>query len=71
MKRTIVNYIYGIAVALVIFCALGWAGQSDYEDAVISEMKNNGAYFDLSAQHPDATDSELVNIYEQLKNEKK
>jgi hypothetical protein len=71
MKRTIVNYIYGIAVALVMFCALGWAGQSDYEDAVISEMKNNGAYYELSAQHPEASDSELVNIYERLKNENK
>lgn len=69
MKR--INTIYGIAVALVMFCALGWAGQSDYEDAVIAEMKNNGAYYELSTQHPEASDSELVDIYEQLKNEEK
>lgn len=66
MKR--INTIYGIAVALVMFCALGWAGQSDYEDAVIAEMKNNGAYYELSSQHPEASDSELVNIYEHIKN---
>ena len=69
MKR--INTIYGIAVALVMFCALGWAGQSDYEDAVVAEMKNNGAYYELSTQHPEASDSELVDIYEQLKNEEK
>lgn len=71
MKRTIIKSIYGIAVALVMFCSLGWAGQSDYEDAVITEMKNNGMYYELSAQHPQASDSELVNIYERIKNENK
>lgn len=37
--------------------------REDYTQEVITEMQNNGAYDALSAQHPEATDSELVKIY--------
>lgn len=42
-----------------------FAGTQDYRDAVISEMKNNGAYYKLSEQHPHATDLELIKLYEE------
>lgn len=71
MKRKVLTYTYRALMLIAFFALLGWAGRSDYEDAVITEMKNNGAYYELSTQHPEASDSELVNIYEQLKNENK
>lgn len=46
------------------FAALGYAGHMDYEDAVVCEMKNNGAYWELSEKNPQLTDGELVEIYE-------
>lgn len=69
MKRKVITYTYRALMLIAFFALLGWVGRSDYEDAVITEMKNNGAYYELSTQHPEANDSELVNIYEQLKNE--
>lgn len=71
MKRKVITYTYRSLMLIAFFALLGWVGRSDYEDAVITEMKNNGAYYELSTQHPEASDSELVNIYEQLKNENK
>lgn len=71
MKRKVLTYTYRALMLIAFFALLGWVGRSDYEDAVITEMKNNGAYYELSTQHPEASDSELVNIYEQLKNENK
>lgn len=43
---------------------LGLAGRSDYEDALIVEMKDNGAYPRLARQYPGATDHRLATIYE-------
>lgn len=57
-------------LALVAIVAIGWAGSSDYQDAVITEMLDNGTYYKLSRQHPKASDGELVEIYEGLKKEK-
>jgi hypothetical protein len=71
MKRKVLTYTYRALMLIAFFALLGWAGRSDYEDAVITEMKNNGSYNELSTQHPEASDSELVNIYEKLKNENK
>ena len=51
-------------LAIVFTIALGYAGNMDYEDAVICEMKNNGAYYTLSEQHPNLSESELVELYE-------
>ncbi len=53
-----------ICAAMLCGCAaLGWAGRTDYVDATVSEMKNNGTYNDLAAKHPDATDAELADRY--------
>lgn len=57
-----------IAVAVFLILALGWAGQSDYEDAVVTEMKNNGSYWKLSEQYPQASDTELIAIYKRINN---
>lgn len=71
MKRKVITYTYRALMLIAFFALLGWVGRSDYEDAVIAEMKNNGTYYELSTQHPEASDSELVNLYEQQKNENK
>ena len=42
------------AVGVVLVIMFGLAGQSDYEDAVLQEMKNCGAYSELSEAHPDS-----------------
>lgn len=46
---------------------LGIAGRSDKQDAVLCEMKNNGAYQELAEQHPQATDAQLIEMYERNK----
>lgn len=51
-----------IGIALLI------AGHYDYVDEVITEMKNNGAYYELVQQHPDASEEDLVKIYYGKKN---
>lgn len=43
--------------------ALAVAGHSDFNDAIVAEMKNNGSYYRLSDAHPGASDGELVKIY--------
>lgn len=43
--------------------ALGWAGRSDFVDATVTEMKNNGSYTDLAAKYPRASDAELADRY--------
>lgn len=62
-KKQLITAIKVVAGVIFFLFALGWAGNSDYEDAVVVEMKNNGAYWELSEQHPNASDSELVSIY--------
>lgn len=52
------------AAALLAVAAMGWAGRSDYEDATLCEMKNNGAYYELQRSHPGASEAELVKLYE-------
>lgn len=55
------------AAIIALFAALAWAGQSDYEDMMVAKMKNNGQYERLSGMYPDASDGELVKIYEAMK----
>lgn len=52
-------------ILFIIFfiAALAVAGQSDYEDAVLCEMKNNGLYWELADRHPELSNSELVKLY--------
>lgn len=52
----------GLGVGLALM--FGIAGQSDYEDAVIQEMKNSGAYYELERAHPTWNEKQLVEAYE-------
>ena len=70
MKK-LAKIVCNILVGLGFIVALGYAGNMDYEDAVICEMKNNGAYYTLSEQHPNLSESELVELYEAAKNKAK
>lgn len=64
MKTKVISVIKITSISAIIIATLGLAGRSDYEDARIVEMKDNGSYYELSEQYPDATDSELIKIYE-------
>lgn len=64
MKTKVISAMKIASISAIIIAALGLAGRSDYEDARIVEMKDNGSYYELSEQFPDATDSELIKIYE-------
>lgn len=48
---------------IVLALALGYAGKSDYKDSVVTEMKNNGAYYELVRQYPSASEDSLITIY--------
>lgn len=56
--------------AALFLAALGWAGESDRRDAVLAEMRNNGAFSRLEAAYPDADEAELVKLYEHGKSER-
>lgn len=53
-----------VMVGVVLALMFGIAGQSDYEDAVLQEMKNCGAYAELSEAHPDWTEGQMIKAYE-------
>lgn len=55
------KFLSALAITL-IGAALYYAGQSDYVDDKIIEMKNNGSYERL--WQPNLSDSDLVKIYE-------
>lgn len=50
-----------LAVFIIVF---GIAGTLDYQDAVITEMKNNGRYWQMTEDNPDLSEAELVKRYE-------
>lgn len=52
-----------LLVLIVLAVALGYAGKSDYRDNVLTEMKNNGAYYELGCQYPSASEDSLISIY--------
>lgn len=66
MKK-IITTVKWLVAGTAIAAIFGLAGQSDYEDAVIQEMKNNGTYYAMSEQHPDWDDSQLVEAYDSLR----
>lgn len=66
MKK-ILTTIKWLVAGMAIAAIFGLAGQSDYEDAVIQEMKNNGTYYAMSEQHPDWDDAQLVEAYDSLR----
>lgn len=63
MEKTTLKAIKVIVGAVLFLLALGWAGSSDYEDAVVTEMKDNGTYWKLSERYPAKSDAELVKMY--------
>lgn len=67
-QRTQLSQALRVAVATLgtalFLIALGWAGESDRRDAVLAEMRNNGAFTRLEAAYPDADEAELVRLYE-------
>lgn len=60
LKFSLMKY---ILILIVLALALGYAGKSDYKDSVVTEMKNNGAYYELGRQHPLASEDSLITIY--------
>lgn len=60
MKFSLMKY---ILMLIVLALALGYAGKSDYKDSVVTEMKNNGAYYELVRQYPSASEDSLITIY--------
>lgn len=63
MNKNFITAIKIIAGFVFFILALGWAGSSDYEDAVVTEMKDNGTYWKLSEKYPAKSDAELVKLY--------
>lgn len=47
----------------VLCVGFAMAGQMDYEDHVLTEMKNNGSYGAMVNAHPDWSEHELVEAY--------
>jgi len=68
MKKSTKDTLWSVAVLFLLFVACGVAGRSDYQDAVVAEMKNNGSYWKLSQQYPQATDAMLIKLYKNQKN---
>ena len=66
--ETNIGAIYSFFAITFIGIALLIAGHCDYVDDVITEMKNNGSYYELVEQYPNASESELVKIYNSKKN---
>lgn len=54
----------GLLLLLAIVALLA-AGASDYNDEIVVEMKNNGTYWDLSAEHPDWSETDMIEYYNQ------
>lgn len=69
MKK-IMTTLKWIAAGAALIAAFSYAASSDYQDAVITDMKNNGAYYTLSEQHPDWTESQLVDYYNEQRTNK-
>lgn len=61
---TTIKWLMSSAALIAIFA---YAGRSDYQDAIIQEMKNNGTYYAMSDQHPDWDDTQLVEAYDSLR----
>lgn len=68
MKRSNVkDFAKVILGAIPVLGLMCWAGQQDYQDAVVSEMKNNGMYYTMSEQHPEWDEAEMVKEYTEWK----
>lgn len=67
MKDTIKDVIKALVFGSVIIAGLVYAGRSDYRDAVVTEMKNNGTYYSMQHEHPDWTEGQMVKAYVEKK----
>lgn len=65
MRKSTKDAVWAITALLLTAVGCGITGHFDHQDAIICEMKNNGAYWELSEQHPQATDAELIKLYKQ------
>jgi len=43
--------------------ALGYAGRCDHRDYVRCVMQNNGSYYRLMEEHPDWSETEVIEYY--------
>lgn len=59
---------YTFFAIIFVGIALLIAGHYDYVDEVITEMKNNGSYYELVEQYPNASEEDLVKLYYGKKN---
>ena len=64
MKKKVIEIIKWSVIGIALVAAFSYAAKSDREDAILTEMKNNGSYYELSEQHPGASDAELIQIYQ-------
>lgn len=64
MKKKVIEIIKWSVIGIALIAAFSYAAKSDREDAILTEMKNNGSYYELSEQHPGASDAELIQIYQ-------
>lgn len=67
MKKKTIEIIKWAVIGIALIAAFSYAAKSDHDDAIITEMKNNGSYYELSEQHPDASDAELIKMYNATK----
>lgn len=68
MKDKIFTTLKWLAAAAAMTAIFSYAASSDYQDAVIQDMKNNGAYYTISTQHPDWSEAEMVTYYNEQRN---
>lgn len=58
----------GIAISLLI---AGVAGHYDRQDEEITEMKNDGTYWELSERYPGADEERLIELRDSLRGAEK
>lgn len=62
-KETKYGFLKAAAFFFTFFVLLGVAGRCDRQDAMIEHAKTNGRYWQLSADHPDASEGEIMEMY--------
>lgn len=70
MKAKVFTVTKWLVCGVALVAGFAWAGQSDYEDAVINEMKNNGTYYTMSQEHPDWSERKMVKTYDAWKKQR-